>query len=301
MKSLVNSSELTYRTFEPLVEALRVVPDGVQQVGLAQPGVAVDEQRVVGLGRGLGDRDGGGVGEPVARADDERLERVLRVQPGLGRGGQLAGPPLRRQGAAGPDGDLCSPEPCGAAGCRSAPVPSPRRRRAAVPARRGRSGLGIGVGGSRPGSRPGRRGPSSSPVGQVPGRGRLVPVPDARREAAVGPAGHSVGRRPPTPAPAWPPPRPGPRSPRAGCCGPSSRDSALVISARSRVSSCSLTNSFGAAISAVFSTRPSGRVSCSQARWCGSICISARSSRDRAHTSARSSSLISRLTSRPHM
>ena len=50
-----------------------------------------------------------------------------------------------------------------------------------------------------------------------------------------------------------------------------------MISARSRVSSCSLTKSFGAAISAVFSTRPSGRVSWSQARWCGSICMSPRS------------------------
>ncbi len=47
---------------------------------------------------------------------------------------------------------------------------------------------------------------------------------------------------------------------------PNSRDSAWVISARRRVSSCSLTNSFGVAISAVFSTRPSGLVSRSQAR-----------------------------------
>ena len=47
---------------------------------------------------------------------------------------------------------------------------------------------------------------------------------------------------------------------------PSSRDSAWVMRARSLVSSCSLTNSFGVAISAVFSTRPSGRVSRSQAR-----------------------------------
>jgi hypothetical protein len=31
------------------------VADRVQQVGLAQAGVAVDEQRVVGLGRRLGD------------------------------------------------------------------------------------------------------------------------------------------------------------------------------------------------------------------------------------------------------
>jgi hypothetical protein len=58
------------------------MPDRMQQVGLAQPGVAVDEQRVVGLGRRLGDRDRRGVREPVARSDHERLERVLGVEPG---------------------------------------------------------------------------------------------------------------------------------------------------------------------------------------------------------------------------
>ena len=64
------------------VEVARVVADRVQQVGLAQPGLAVDEERVVGLGRRLGDRDRGGVGEAVARADDEGVEGVLRVQAG---------------------------------------------------------------------------------------------------------------------------------------------------------------------------------------------------------------------------
>ena len=59
--------------------------DRVQQVGLAQPGVAVDQQRVVGLARRLGHRDGGRVREPVGRADDEGLEGVLRVEPGLER------------------------------------------------------------------------------------------------------------------------------------------------------------------------------------------------------------------------
>src|SRR5215831_11516371 len=69
---------------DALVEALRVVPDGVQQVGLAQAGVAVDEQRVIRLRGRLGDRHRGGVREAVARADDERLEGVLGVEPGLG-------------------------------------------------------------------------------------------------------------------------------------------------------------------------------------------------------------------------
>jgi len=48
---------------------------------------------------------------------------------------------------------------------------------------------------------------------------------------------------------------------------PSSRESARVTSGLSRVSSCSFTKAFGVAISAVFSTRPSGLVSLSQASW----------------------------------
>ena len=75
----------------PVVEAAHVVADGVEQVGLAQPGVAVDQQRVVGLARRLGHRDGRGVGEAVGRADHEGLEGVLRVEPGLaGRGPRRA-------------------------------------------------------------------------------------------------------------------------------------------------------------------------------------------------------------------
>ena len=67
----------------PGVEAADVVADRVQQVGLAQTGVAVDQQRVVRLARRLGDRDRGGVREPVRAADDEGLEGVLRIQPGF--------------------------------------------------------------------------------------------------------------------------------------------------------------------------------------------------------------------------
>ena len=58
----------------------RVIADRVQQVGLAEARVAVDEQRVVGLGGGLGDGDRRRVREPVGLADDEVVEGVLRVQ-----------------------------------------------------------------------------------------------------------------------------------------------------------------------------------------------------------------------------
>ena len=57
-----------------------VVADRVQQVGLAEPRRTVQEERVVRLRRQLGDGERGGVGEAVAAADDELLERVLRVQ-----------------------------------------------------------------------------------------------------------------------------------------------------------------------------------------------------------------------------
>ena len=57
-----------------------VMADRVQQVGLAEPGRAVDEQRVVGTGRALGHRQRGGVREAVRRADDELVERVAGIQ-----------------------------------------------------------------------------------------------------------------------------------------------------------------------------------------------------------------------------
>jgi hypothetical protein len=57
-----------------------VVADGVEQVGLAQPRVTVDEQWVVRPRRVLGDGLGGGVSETVRRADDERTEAVAGVE-----------------------------------------------------------------------------------------------------------------------------------------------------------------------------------------------------------------------------
>jgi hypothetical protein len=61
------------------VVLVHVVGDGVEQVGLPQPRVAVDEERVERPGGFLGDAHGGGQGEAVRGAADEGLERVLRV------------------------------------------------------------------------------------------------------------------------------------------------------------------------------------------------------------------------------
>ena len=56
------------------------VGDGLHQVGLAQPGGAVDEERVVGLARRFGGGVGGGGGELVGLADDEGVEGVALVE-----------------------------------------------------------------------------------------------------------------------------------------------------------------------------------------------------------------------------
>ena len=56
------------------------VADGVHQVRLAQADAAVQEERVVGVARALGDRQARGMGEAVGRADDEVAERVARVE-----------------------------------------------------------------------------------------------------------------------------------------------------------------------------------------------------------------------------
>src|SRR5215471_3363395 len=57
----------------------------MQQMRLAEAGIAVNEQRVVGLRRCLGDSERRRVREAVAGANHECLEGVLRVKPGLCR------------------------------------------------------------------------------------------------------------------------------------------------------------------------------------------------------------------------
>ena len=63
--------------------AVEVVRDRAEQVGLAEPRGAVQEERVVGLAGRLGDRQRGGVGELVAGADHEALEGVVGVERDL--------------------------------------------------------------------------------------------------------------------------------------------------------------------------------------------------------------------------
>ena len=65
---------------QPVAVVGDVVGDRVQQVRLAEPGRAADEERVVGEAGHLGDGERGGVGEPVGVADHELVEREARVE-----------------------------------------------------------------------------------------------------------------------------------------------------------------------------------------------------------------------------
>ena len=108
-----------------------LVADGVHQVGLAEAHAAVQEERVVGMAGPLGDRQAGGVGEPVGRADDEVRERVARVdvrRPALAADPGRLEPDLRRSSIAGAVRRRRRP-PRSRAGVTSAARPaSPRRR-----------------------------------------------------------------------------------------------------------------------------------------------------------------------------
>ena len=56
------------------------VADRVHEVGLSKTRAPVDVQRIVGMGRFLGDGQRRRVGELIGIPDDERLERVARVE-----------------------------------------------------------------------------------------------------------------------------------------------------------------------------------------------------------------------------
>ncbi len=120
---------------EPADAERDVVADRLDEVGLADARVAVDEERVVCLAGELCDGQAGGMGKAVAAADHEALERVgglqLRCAPrALARprrsasprsGGRLR-PPKRRLPGARRTGAR-STRPCG-----SAPPDTGRRR-----------------------------------------------------------------------------------------------------------------------------------------------------------------------------
>src|SRR2546428_8259111 len=57
-----------------------LMSDGLHEMGLAHANTAVKEEGVIRLGRAFCDRQGGGVGKLVARADDERVKSVSRVE-----------------------------------------------------------------------------------------------------------------------------------------------------------------------------------------------------------------------------
>ena len=57
--------------------------DGLHQMGLPEPGFAVNEERVVGLPRLGGNRDCCGMGQLIARPDDEVVKGVTRVEEDL--------------------------------------------------------------------------------------------------------------------------------------------------------------------------------------------------------------------------
>ena len=145
--------------------------DRVQQVGLAEPALAVDEQRVVGLGRRLGDGDRRGVREPVGRADDEGLEGVLGVEPRrLDRAAGARASALRADPAVGP-----------------VPGPQSVRSSAAV-----RAPAGQAPAARAPDVRAGRRRPSAATVrrdvgvrGTAPASGAHVVGPDRHGDLDV--------------------------------------------------------------------------------------------------------------------
>ena len=182
--------------------AAQVVDDRAEQVGLAEPGRAVEEERVVGLARELGDRERGGVGEPVARADHEALEGVVAVERQRLDGGGPASPPGVRLGR--PPRD--ERDALRAVGARRAKRAPRRRSRSGARPRRGSPGGGQ-VEGATPCTETARSGSSQSSKVDAgrPSRSSSRTRPRARRGRRVGGVGrtardHRTGQRRPAPA-----------------------------------------------------------------------------------------------------
>ncbi len=87
MKSSMNCSQVTYLTRLCGSVDEDLVGDRLDQVGLAEAGVGVDEDGVVGRTGRLGDAAGDRRGVLVVGADDPALEGVAWIEPGgVGRG-----------------------------------------------------------------------------------------------------------------------------------------------------------------------------------------------------------------------
>ena len=130
MKWFVNASTVVYRTVGAAAEGEHVIADRVQEMGLAQPRRRVQEQRVVGLARELGDGQRGRVGEAIAVADDELLERSagsMGPRPARPRAWRRHDrEPARVRGWLGAGSPAATalprhPAPCGGAGLDSRP------------------------------------------------------------------------------------------------------------------------------------------------------------------------------------
>ena len=65
-----------------------LLPNGLQQVGLAQTDTGIQEEGVVSLTRSVGHRLGGAERHPVGVADDETIEGMFDVEAEAGIGGQ---------------------------------------------------------------------------------------------------------------------------------------------------------------------------------------------------------------------
>ena len=120
---------------QPVAVGRDVVGDRVQQVRLAEPGRAADEERVVGERRHLGDGQRGAVGEAVGVADDELVEREAGVEGDVGRRPQRArapaAAPRRAAGSSGPTSSTATSWPS----TRCAPAWSTRLKRSLTHAR----------------------------------------------------------------------------------------------------------------------------------------------------------------------
>src|SRR5699024_4797734 len=81
-----------------------VVTDGVQEMGLAESGLPVNDQRVISLAGSFGHGHGSGMREAVRRTDDEVFEYIALVETRIGRSVGRSRPVMWPLG---PAGDKC--------------------------------------------------------------------------------------------------------------------------------------------------------------------------------------------------